>query len=78
MSNERRSSASKRREARTDAYRHRVEKNRIKARNPWPDPFASKEHNRAKQADNPKTTVRSNDKNRQSRSKSNNQNKTRN
>ena len=44
MSDKKRSSASKRR----DAYRGRFEKNYVKARNPWPDPFASKEHNRTR------------------------------
>ena len=78
MSDKKRSSGSKGRDTKTNAYRNRFEKNYVKARNPWPDPFASKEHNRTRQADNPKTTVRSNDKSQQSRSKSDNQNKTRN
>ena len=78
MSSERRSSTSKAREARTNSYRNRFEKNHVKARNPWPDPFSSSRHNRGHQNNNETTTIRSSDNSRQSRSKSDNQNKTRN
>ena len=50
MSSERRSSTSKTREARTNAYRSRVEKNQVKARNPWPDPFVSRKHTQVERA----------------------------
>ena len=78
MSNRKHSSASRGTDTKTKAYRNRIEKNHVKARNPWPDPFVSKEHNRAKQTDNQKTTVRSSGNSQQSRSQSDNQNKTRN
>ncbi len=78
MSNEKRSSASKRSDAKTNAYRNRFEKNHVKARNPWPDPFAASRQAQSQQAHNQKTAVRSSGNSRQSRSKSDNQNKTRN
>ena len=78
MSNKKRSSTSKAREARTDSYRNRFEKNHVKARNPWPDPFSSSRRTRVHRANKETTTVRSGDNSRQSRSKSDNQNKTRN
>ena len=76
MSNAKRSSVSKGRETKTN--KNRFERNYVKARNSWPDPFASSKHKQGQQANNQKTTVRSSDNSRQSRSKSDNQNKTRN
>ena len=61
MSNKKRSSVSKGRDTKTNAYRNRFEKNYVKARNPWPDPFASSEHKRSQQTNNQKTTARSSD-----------------
>ena len=78
MSNEKRSSTSKAREARTNSYRNRAEKNHVKARNPWPDPFTSRKHTQVERASNQETVVRARDHSRPSRSKSDNQNKTRN
>lgn len=76
MSSKKRSSVSKGRYAKTDAYRGRFEKNYVKARNPWPDPFASSRHHQNHQVDNQRTTTRRNDNSQQSRSKSDHQNKT--
>ena len=78
MSNEKRSSASKGSDAKTNAYRNRFEKNYVKARSPWPDPFAASRQAQSQQVHNQKTAVRSSDNSQQSRSKSDNQNKTRN
>ena len=78
MSNKKHSSVSKRTDTKTKAYRSRFEKNYVKARNLWPDPFAVSRQAQSQQTHNQKTAVRSIDNNRQSRSKSDNQNKTRN
>ena len=74
MSDEKRSSVSKGRDAKTNAYRNRFEKNQVKARNPWPDPFASNDHKQGQQVNDQKTSVRASG----TRSKSDRQNKTRN
>ena len=78
MSNKKHSSVSKRTGTKTKAYRNRFEKNYVKAPNPWPDPFVSSRQSQSQQAHNQKTTVRDSDNSQQSRSKSDNQNKTRN
>ena len=70
MSNGKRSSASKGREARTNTYRTRVEKNHVKARTPWPDPFTSRKHTQVERANNQETVVRARDHSRPSKSKS--------
>ncbi len=76
MSGERRSSASKTRETRTNAYRSRVEKNQVKARNPWPDPFVSRKHTQVERAHKHEKVVRSSgDHSRLSRPKSDRQDK---
>ena len=75
MSNEKRSSVSKGRDAKTNAYRNRFERNHVKARNPWPDPFTSSKHTQVERASNQETVVRSRDHSRPSRSKSDHENK---
>jgi hypothetical protein len=76
MSNKKHSSASRGTDTKTKAYRNRFEKNYVKARNPWPDPFASSGQSQSQQTHNQKTTVRASDNSQQSRSKSDNQHKT--
>ncbi len=77
MSNKKRSSVSKGKDAKTNAYRAHFEKNYVKARNPWPDPFASSKQTQRQQAHNQKTTATASDNSQQSRAKSDHQNKTR-
>ena len=75
MSNAKRSSVSKRTDTKTKAYRGRLRKNYVQARNPWPDPFTSSRQTQSQQTHNQKTTARSSDNSQQSRSKSGHQKK---
>ena len=77
MSSEKRSSTPRAREARTNSYRNRFEKNHVKARNPWPDPFTSRQHTQVERTSNQETVVRSRDHSRSSKSKSDHQDKKR-
>ena len=59
MSSKKRSSVTKGRATKANAYSGRFVKNYVKARSPWPDPFASSKHTQVERAHKHNKVVRS-------------------